>query len=184
MTSQQLPSPAEMRRSFNGSGIVKSFAVNYDDLDRVMKELDRHRSEPHCGPLVAAMISNKESHVELIEAVHGTTEDATVLNAIATQQKTPTRILERLVNHRSRSVAEHAELNLILRRLPGMSDTELRETLARYRGEDGVSLGVRHAVAGSPGTPPPILQHLRDHEEIDFIRTTADALLSERSVGK
>jgi hypothetical protein len=108
--------------------------------------------------------------------------DASVANSIATQQRTPLRLLRELTRSRHTSVSQHAELALISRKLhAGANQKTISRLLSHYSGDDGISLGVRSLIAAHNQTPRSVLKILTtDHA--DLVSSSARRSLRTRKV--
>lgn len=98
--------------------------------------------------------------------------DASVAMTALSNGSIPQAEVVRLLNHSSTQVQGHALLARLQHQVPLLGESELSELLDAHAGDHGVSLGVRHLVARSPGTPRRILQRLAD-DEVDFIAESA-----------
>ncbi len=93
-------------------------------------------------------------------------------NSLANCRKCPTHILDELARSPSRSVADHAKINLLANSIKQTSASKLLKLIKLHSGDSAIDLAIRSTIAGSIETPQEVLRHLVG-DDADFIAEMA-----------
>lgn len=142
--------------------------------------LEEHAGARYFTELLHVLAAHPRATGRLLEAILEHSDDAGVLNAVATSPGASVKILRRLQKSGIKSVAEHAELGLLHRKMVTAKAAEIRQLLERFSGDEGIALGVRGMIAAHKRTPAVILRKLKE-DPADFVGELALENLEGRS---
>lgn len=140
---------------------------------------DTHREAEYYAELIYAVISDPRVEEQWMLDLARASEDAGVLNTMATSGRASRAVLQVLAESSMEDVRQHAELGLIREDLPKMSAADLDEILDLHAGVGGNDMGVRQLIAIHEGTPDSVLRRLAK-DTVDFIREAAETNLCSR----
>jgi hypothetical protein len=147
------------------------------DLQRILEE---HVGARYFTELLHVLAVHPHATGRFLEAILEHSDDSGVLNAVVTSPKVTAKLLSRLRRSNVKSVAQHAELGLLHRKMTTAKASEIKHLLERFPGDEGISLGVRGMVAAHKRTPTTILRALRE-DSADFVCELALENLEKRS---
>jgi hypothetical protein len=176
--------PGSVRRHFRASSGSICWPIDSRMSSRALRELiASFRDDQELGDALLQMIAchPKADASVMDELLSTATEFPAVGNAIATSGRAPERILKILRRHSDSSVRDHAELALVSKQLQsGPTAATVGRLVVRHRGDAGISVGVRAAVARSEAAPVSVLKRLST-DSVDLVAQAARETLSRRS---
>lgn len=138
-------------------------------LVRLIEEM---RSSKHSRVFFELLAASPIRDKEVWQAILRAPVDANIAMTALDNPALPQESIAQLQSHSSPHVRGHALLAHLRDRLPRLSEAELDALIDEHAGDTGVSLGVRHLVACSPGVPQRILERLAE-DEADFVAESA-----------
>ena len=139
------------------------------DLVRIIEEV---RASMYGRPFLELLAAQPIDASAAWNALLEDPVDPGVAMAALENAAVPDQHIARLLRHPTEQVRGHALLAQLRRTLPRMTSVEIEALLEAHAGDEGVSLGVRHLVARTGGTPRHILERLAD-DDADFIARCA-----------
>lgn len=161
-------------------GCLPSIVLPNLSVEELWDKLETHRAFEYWGALLQLVAAHPQVDQELLAKIADSETDHSVLSAVAVSKRASRETLERLSKSSSSTMVRgHAVIGLIHRDIGAMSFAEVRALFSRFRGDDDISLGVKHLLASRVDTPCDVLAELAN-DESDFVRIAAESTLIEQ----